>query len=98
MVRAFITGANRGLGLEFTRQFLTRGERVYAATRRPESAAELQQLKAENNSLSIIPLDVSDQKSIKSAVQFVESRESGLDLLINNAGIYMPARALKYSG
>ena len=43
-MRVFITGANRGLGLELTRQYLERGDQVFAASRQPEQAAELQQL------------------------------------------------------
>ena len=45
MQRIFITGANRGIGLELTRQTLLRGDRVFAATRQPENAIDLQELK-----------------------------------------------------
>jgi NAD(P)-dependent dehydrogenase (short-subunit alcohol dehydrogenase family) len=38
MQRVLITGANRGIGLEFTRHYLERGEQVFAGCRRPETA------------------------------------------------------------
>ncbi|MET4710381.1 SDR family NAD(P)-dependent oxidoreductase [Endozoicomonas lisbonensis] len=41
-----ITGANRGLGLEFCKQYLADGHKVYACCRSPESAGELLKLKA----------------------------------------------------
>ena len=44
MPSALITGANRGLGLEFARQYLADGWQVYAACRDPDSASELRQL------------------------------------------------------
>src|SRR5262245_28319573 len=39
--RVAVTGANRGLGLEFTRQYLKRGDRVFALVRKPEEASDL---------------------------------------------------------
>ena len=44
MPSALITGANRGLGLEFARQYLADGWQVYAACRDPDSASELRRL------------------------------------------------------
>ncbi|WP_426059519.1 SDR family oxidoreductase [Hymenobacter sp. B1770] len=88
-MRAFITGANRGLGLELTRQYLERGDQVFAASRNPTDAAELQQLQQQYaDRLVLLPLDVTDAASIAAAVQTVSSNTDALDVLINNAGVY----------
>jgi NAD(P)-dependent dehydrogenase (short-subunit alcohol dehydrogenase family) len=88
MKRIFITGANRGLGLEFVRQFLENGDKVIAACREPNQAAVLQQFKNSHpDQLTILKLDVTNQDEIEAAAVNVESAVNGLDLLINNAGI-----------
>ncbi|SFQ72885.1 SDR family oxidoreductase [Hymenobacter arizonensis] len=88
-MRAFITGANRGLGLELTRQYLERGDQVFAASRNPAEAAELQQLHQQYvDRLVLLPLDVTDAASIAAGVQAVSSNTDALDVLINNAGVY----------
>jgi NAD(P)-dependent dehydrogenase (short-subunit alcohol dehydrogenase family) len=88
-LRILITGASRGLGLEFTRRYVERGERVFATCRRPDSARSLQALRAAHDDrLSIVPLDVSDADSIRAAHQAVRKATKELDVLINNAGMY----------
>ena len=88
-MRAFITGANRGLGLELTRQYLERGDQVFAASRHPAEATELQQLHQQYaERLVLLPLDVTDAASIAAAVLAVQAHTEALDVLINNAGIY----------
>lgn len=87
-MRIFITGSNRGIGLEFVKQYLNRGDRVFASCRNPINAKELQRLwKTYVNQLTLLPLDVTKPEAIKSAVQTVKSHTDGIDLLINNAGI-----------
>lgn len=89
MQRILITGANRGLGLEFTRRYLGRGERVFAGCRQPEKAKQLHELKTiHSNHLTIVPLDVADPGSVRASHAVVRSEVDGLDLLINNAGAY----------
>ena len=89
MPSALITGANRGLGLEFARQYLADGWRVYAACRDPESASELHRLADENrDTLRILALDVTDPASIDAAA--TELAGQAIDLLLNNAGIIGP--------
>ena len=88
-MRVFITGANRGLGLELTRQYLERGDHVFAASRTPADATELQQLQQQYaDHLVLLPLDVTNTDSITSAAQTVSATTDSLDLLINNAGVY----------
>jgi NAD(P)-dependent dehydrogenase (short-subunit alcohol dehydrogenase family) len=89
MKRILITGANRGLGLEFTRQLLERGDRVFAARRDPLKSHDLEKLqKKHGEQLSILQLDVRDEDRIVEVVAEVNEQVEGLDLLINNAGMY----------
>jgi NAD(P)-dependent dehydrogenase (short-subunit alcohol dehydrogenase family) len=89
-----VTGANRGLGLEFTRQLLARGDRVVATCRHPGKAAALNALAGEYpGRLHVLPLDVSDPKSIAGLVRELPLLDAGegegarLELLVNCAGV-----------
>jgi NAD(P)-dependent dehydrogenase (short-subunit alcohol dehydrogenase family) len=89
MPRVLITGANRGLGLEFTRQYLERGARVFAGCRRPAAAQQLQALQtAHPQRLDVVALDVADPASIQAAHATVRAQVDGLEVLINSAGVY----------
>lgn len=87
---ALVTGANRGLGLEFCRQLLARGAHVVATARRPAQAHELGRLVGEHpGHLHVLPLDVADPKSeveVARELPLVLGDER-LHLLINNAGL-----------
>jgi NAD(P)-dependent dehydrogenase (short-subunit alcohol dehydrogenase family) len=86
MPSTLITGANRGLGLEFARQYLADGWRVYAACRDPDSAFELHSLAdTGDHQLRIMALDVTDSATIKAAAS--ELHGQPIDLLLNNAGV-----------
>ena len=81
-----ITGANRGLGLEFTRQYLADGWQVYATCRDPASASELSGLAdASGGKLRILELDVTDLASVTAAAEELDG--AAIDLLLNNAGV-----------
>ena len=80
----FVTGANRGIGLEFVRQLTTRGETVLASCRQPEKANDLKSLLSEG---WIIPIDVTIQDSIVQGAKVVRKKFNRIDLLINNAGV-----------
>lgn len=87
MTRALVTGANRGLGLEFTRQLLARGARVIAACRHPGQAHELTaQAAAHPGHLHVLPLDVAKPASIAELAREAAMLFDGLELLVNNAG------------
>lgn len=85
---ALVTGANRGLGLEWTRQLAGRVAQLFATCRRPEEAHELREL-AEDDSgtIDVVRLDVTEPESIEAAVTHVQQATGALNLLINNAGI-----------
>ena len=76
-----VTGANRGLGLEFARQYAEAGWKVIGTARKPEQAAELEALGAR-----VVQLDVADQGSVDRMA--TELADQPIDLLINNAGIF----------
>ncbi|ORY05310.1 NAD(P)-binding protein [Basidiobolus meristosporus CBS 931.73] len=85
-----VTGASRGLGLEFVRQILQKpGARVFACCRNPSSATALEELKQEaGDRLSVHKLDVNNKGSIEeSAKEISKLTGGGIDVLINNAGI-----------
>lgn len=85
---AVVTGANRGLGLEFARQLLERGARVAAGCRRPGEAKELLALSAAHpGRLHVLPLDVADAHSREAFAGEVAVFHPSLDLLVNNAGV-----------
>lgn len=82
-----LTGANRGIGLEFARQLAARGDRVVATCRNPGTAAELAAL-----DVQMERLDVADGRSIQGVAELYADRS--LDLLINNAGVGVGHRPL----
>jgi NAD(P)-dependent dehydrogenase (short-subunit alcohol dehydrogenase family) len=86
METILITGANRGIGLELTRQYLNKQTRVFAACRTPEAAESLSELKLSNpETLRIYPLEVTDEHSVTKLADML--RNETIDVLINNAGI-----------
>ena len=64
MKTVLITGANRGLGLEFARQYAVANWKVIAACRQPDSAAELHDLAKQYPQIQIEALDVADFSQI----------------------------------
>ena len=83
MPSILITGANRGLGFEFARQYGADRWRVFATCRNPNSATALHEL-TKTGAVKIIPLDVTDQSSINEASKQVDEP---IDIVLNCAGI-----------
>jgi len=86
MAVVLVTGANRGLGLEFARQYAADGWEVLATAREPEKAKELQGVARKHSKLEAHRLDVADKKSIKDLTNELHGRP--IDVLIHSAGIY----------
>ena len=81
-----ITGANRGLGFEFARQYLADGWQIFAACRNPTLADELQRLaKGSSGKLTIVPMDVTNSESIRQAAEQLDG--VAIDVLVNSAGV-----------
>ena len=95
MRRVLITGANRGIGLELTRQLLAAGNRVFAGCRQPARAAELIDLaETYDDQLTIVALDVTSDTAVASAKTAVLTHTDALDSVINNAGILFRAERI----
>jgi NAD(P)-dependent dehydrogenase (short-subunit alcohol dehydrogenase family) len=88
MQRVLITGTGRGIGLELARQYAARGDRVLAGCRAIERAPGLRALVDQHReTISVLPLEVTDAGALGDAVRRVHRAVEGLDILINNAAI-----------
>lgn len=85
--KAYVTGADRGLGLGLVQTLLEQEYKVYAGSYMPEwpDLIKLKEKYAED--LLILPLDVSNDQSVESAAKIVQESTDYLNVIINNAGI-----------
>jgi len=81
----FITGAGRGMGVEFANAALAAGHRVVATGRNPEAVA---QAVGESDDLLVLKLDVTNTPDAEAAVVAAVDRFGGIDVLINNAASF----------
>lgn len=88
MPTILITGANQGLGLEFTRQYVADGWDVIACCRTPDKAHELQALADDNAAITIEQLDVRNHEAIEALG--AKYTTTPIDVLLNNAGMIGP--------
>jgi NAD(P)-dependent dehydrogenase (short-subunit alcohol dehydrogenase family) len=80
-----ITGANRGIGLEFVRQYAERDWKVIATCRNPDAADELNSLAAEHDNIIVEQLDLLDHAGIDALAENYKGQP--VDVLLNNAGL-----------
>ncbi len=83
MTVTLITGANKGLGYETSRQLIERGHTVYLGARN----AERGEAAASELGCQFVQLDVTDDSSVEAALGVIAKNEGHLDVLVNNAGI-----------
>ena len=87
MYTTLITGANRGIGLEFARQYAADGWRVLACCRHPEKADALNDIASRHpGAVQVHALDVTDTAQIEALAKTLSSET--IDVLLNNAGYY----------
>lgn len=84
----FITGADKGLGLSLTHKFLDRGFLVFAGMYSPASALS-RFIDLFPDQLHTVPQDVTDLASVSQSARRVAEVSDGLDILINNAGVFV---------
>ena len=88
MATILVTGANRGLGIEFVEQYLNEGNEVIATYRNENSSIDLIEMGNERSNLKLLQLDVSSNKSLNSFAENLGNLP--IDIFINNAGVYGP--------
>lgn len=90
MKSALVTGANKSIGFEVTRQLAQKGIYVYLGSRNLQNGREaVDTLKAEGlNNIEAIQLDITDDESVKNTRLEIGKKTKVLDILINNAGVY----------
>jgi len=81
-LRIVVTGAGRGLGLEFVRQWLAQGHEVLALARDPAHSPGLAGL-----AVRVLACDVTEAAQVEAAARFAASAWTGVDLLVHNAGV-----------
>eukprot|EP00794_Sanderia_malayensis_P014982 gene14982-16527_t len=96
----FVTGSNRGIGLELVKQLIKpekAPEHVFAACRSPDKAEDLKKIADEHKNVHIVKLDVCNMDDIKHAKEVVAKHvgDLGLNVLINNAGMLFRERKLQ---
>ena len=82
MSNILIIGANRGLGLEFAKQYSNTNHNIIATTRNKDNSKELNEI----NNIDIAELDLTSDASVNNFVTSIESQK--IDILIHNAGIF----------
>jgi NAD(P)-dependent dehydrogenase (short-subunit alcohol dehydrogenase family) len=90
MYTVLITGAKRGIGLEFAKQYAEDGWKVLACCRDPVDAPDLLALAQKNVNIQVVTLDVMNFKQVEQVADTFQ--HTPIDVLINNAGIYPDSR------
>jgi NAD(P)-dependent dehydrogenase (short-subunit alcohol dehydrogenase family) len=96
-----ITGSNKGLGKEATKQIAKLGAKIYMACRSLDSANQAREeivRETGNQNVFVMHLDLADMSSVKSFADEFKRRENKLDVLINNAGLWTKTKKLSDLG
>lgn len=85
---AFVTGASSGLGMQFARVLAANGALVVLAARRVERLKDLRaEIESEGGAAHVVQLDVTDEDSIRAAIEHTETTVGPIDILVNNSGV-----------
>lgn len=96
-----VTGASSGLGRSTAEGLASRGARVYMLVRNPSKGEAVRagiELRTGSGDVHLAVVDLSNQRSVREGVARFLSKESRLDLLINNAGVLLPERVVSVDG
>ncbi len=85
---ALITGANKGIGFEVAKTLLNKGIYVIIGSRDFEKGKQAVR-DLENENVSFVQIDITDEKSIENAKNSISKKFGKLDILINNAGVWL---------
>lgn len=89
MKNIIITGSSSGFGLKAAKDFADRGHQVFATMRKPDgkNAGKKAELVEHSHLIKVVDMDVTDDASVKNAINGIISQAGKIDILINNAGI-----------
>jgi NAD(P)-dependent dehydrogenase (short-subunit alcohol dehydrogenase family) len=86
---AFVTGANKGIGFEVTRELARLGLRVFLGARNAKTGRAAAEKLSKDGDVIFLEIDVSDPDSIRRAAEQLSKDVDRLDVLVNNAGILL---------
>ena len=86
---ALVTGANKGIGFEVVRQLTRQGFRVFLGARNTKAGREAAEKLSGEGDVVFLEIDVSKEKSIRTAVEELSRQSDYLDVLVNNAGVLL---------
>lgn len=89
MKNIIITGSSSGFGLKAAKDFADKGNKVFATMRNPngKNANAKADLESHSTNIKVVDMDVTDEASIKNAIDNIIAEVGNIDILINNAGI-----------
>jgi retinol dehydrogenase 12 len=96
-----VTGANSGIGREMSRQLAAGGARVLMVCRNPQRGQEALawvNQSARPDAVELFIADLSSMAEVRALAQRIRQRHARIDVLLNNAGVYLPTRALTSEG
>jgi len=86
---ALVTGANKGIGFEVTRELARLGLRVFLGARNAKAGRAAAEKLSSEGDVAFLEIDVSNQESIRTAAEEFSRQSEHLDVLVNNAGILL---------
>lgn len=86
-----ISGGSQGIGKALVKKFLREGFNVYTCGRQAEKLADLEQ-ELSNPALKTLVADLSQKNQVKDFANWILTHEKSIDVLINNAGFFMPGQ------
>ena len=94
-----VTGATSGIGLETARQLAAMGASVVLGVRDPDRGADVaRRILQDGGEAEVLPIDLASFASVREAVARFAATHDRLDVLVNNAGIALPAREVSVDG